>query len=176
MDIQLIQNKIFEIRGHRVLLDFQIAEMYGVETRVLNQAVKRNLSRFPADFMIKLNSEEWAVLKSQIVISKAEKRGGTQKLPYAFTEQGIAILSSVLKSRRAIAVNISIMRAFVLLRQHLSNYKDLKEEIKKLEKEMNLKFKDIYEAFNYLMSPKSQPLEIGSKQKGRNRNTNKLIK
>ncbi len=84
MDLQLIQNKIFQIRGHRVLLDFQLAELYEVETRVLNQAVKRNPDRFPADFMIQLSSEEWAILKSQFVISKKEKRGGTRKLPFAF--------------------------------------------------------------------------------------------
>jgi ORF6N domain len=167
MDLQLIQNKIFQIRGHRVLLDFQLAELYEVETRALNQAVKRNPDRFPPDFMIQLSSEEWAILKSQFVISKEEKRGGTRKLPFAFTEQGVAMLSSVLNSKKAIDVNIAIMRAFVLLRQHLADYKDLKEEIKKLEKEMNLKFKDIYEAINYLLNPKSKPVEIGFRQKGR---------
>lgn len=167
MELQLIQNKIFQIRGYRVMLDFQLAELYNVETRVLNQAVKRNLSRFPSDFMFQLAPAEWKVLRSQFVISKKERRGGTQKLPFVFTEQGIAMLSSVLKSKKAIDVNIAIMRAFVLLRQHLSDYKDLKEEIKKLEKEMNLKFKDIYDALNYLLSPKSKPIEIGFKQSGR---------
>lgn len=168
MELQLIQNKIFQIRGHRVMLDFHLAKLYNVETRMLNQAVKRNLGRFPNDLLFqKLTAEEWKVLRSQFVISKKEKRGGTQKLPFAFTEQGIAMLSSVLKSKKAIDVNIAIMRAFVLLRQHLSDYKDLKEEIKKLEKEMNLKFKDIYDALNYLLSPKSKPIEIGFKQSGR---------
>jgi len=167
MDLQLIQNKIFQIRGQRVLLDFQLAELYEVETRSLNQAVKRNLDRFPPDFMVQLTSEEWAILKSQFVISKKEKRGGTRKLRFALIEQGVAMLSSVLNSKKSIDVNIAIMRAFVLLRQHLADYKDLKEEIKKLEKEMNLKFKDIYEAINYLLNPKSKPVEIGFRQKGR---------
>ena len=147
------------------MLDFQLAELYEVETRSLNQAVKRNQNRFPHDFMIQISTEEWSVLKSQFVISKPEKRGGTQKLPYAFTEQGVAMLSSVLRSQKAIDVNIAIMRAFVLVRQHLTDYNDLKSEIKKLELEMNRKFKDINEALHYLLSPKS--IEIGFKQTGR---------
>ncbi|MEQ1585574.1 MAG: ORF6N domain-containing protein [Cyclobacteriaceae bacterium] len=167
MELQLIQNKIFIIRGFRVMLDFQLANLYEVETRILNQAVKRNIQRFPHDFMIQLSAEEWEILKSQFVISKTEKRGGTQKLPYAFTEQGVAMLSSVLKSKKAIDVNIAIMRAFVMLRQHLADYQDLKNEIQALEKEMNRKFKDINEALHYLLSPKSKPVEIGFKQKAR---------
>ena len=171
MDLQLIQNKIFQIRGHRVLLDFQLAELYEVETRVLKQAVNRNKERFPADFMLELTQPEYAALRSQIVILENDdnsKKGRHSKYAaYAFTEQGVAMLSSVLKSKKAIDVNIAIMRAFVLLRQHLADYKDLKEEIKKLEKEMNLKFKDIYEAINYLLNPKSKPVEIGFRQKGR---------
>ena len=115
--------------------------------------------------MIQLTRQEWNLLKSQFVISKSEKRGGTQKQPYAFTEQGVAMLSSVLNSEKAIDVNIAIMRAFVLLRQHLTDYKDLKNSIVKLEREMNRKFKDINEAINYLLSPKSKPREIGFKQK-----------
>jgi len=167
MELQLIQNKIFIIRGYRVMLDFQLAELYEVETRMLNQAVKRNINRFPNDFMIQLSTEEWGILKSQFVISKTEKRGGTQKLPYTFTEQGVAMLSSVLKSKKAIDVNIAIMRAFVMLRQHLADYQDLKNEIETLEKEMNRKFKDINDALHYLLSPKSKPVEIGFKQKAR---------
>lgn len=170
MELQLIQNKVLQIRGHRVMLDFHLAELYEVETRVLNQAVKRNISRFPSDFMIQLSAEEWSSLRSQFVISKEEKRGGTQKLPYAFTEQGVAMLSSVLRSEKAIEVNIAIMRAFVLLRQHLTDYKDLKAEISKLEQSMNQKFKDVNEVLRYLLSPKSKPSEIGFKQEGRDKN------
>ena len=120
-ELQNIQNLIYVIRGQRVMLDFDLAKMYGVETRALNQAVKRNIERFPVDFMFQLTKGEFEILKSQIVISKpAEKRGGTQKLPYAFTEQGVAMLSSVLHSHLAIQVNINIIRAFVAIRQMIS--------------------------------------------------------
>lgn len=108
-ELQLIQSKIYEIRGQKVMLDFDLAELYQVETRVLNQSVKRNLKRFPSDFMFQLTADEWEILKSQFVISSW---GGTRKLPYAFTEQGLAMLSGVLNSDIAIQVNINIMRAF----------------------------------------------------------------
>ncbi len=155
MELQLIQNKIFQIRGHRVMLDFQLAELYEVEARILNQSVKRNISRFPPDFMLQLSKSEWDSFmnSSQIVMSSLKHRGA-QYLPYAFTEQGVAMLSSVLRSQKAIDVNIAIMRAFVLVRQHLTDYNDLKSEIKKLELEMNRKFKDINEALHYLLKPK----------------------
>ena len=113
-DIQTIQSKIYEIRGQRVMLDFDLAAMYGVETRALNQAVKRNIERFPEDFMFQLTKGELEILKSQIVISSW---GGTRKLPYAFTENGVAMLSSVLRSSLAIQVNIGIMRAFTEFRR-----------------------------------------------------------
>ena len=99
MELQLIQNKIFEFRGHRVMMDYDLAELYQVETKVLKQAVNRNSSRFPPDFMFKISPEEWASLRSQIVTSN---RGGNRYLPYAFTEQGVAMLSSVLRSEKAI--------------------------------------------------------------------------
>ena len=116
--LQTIQSKIYEIRGQRVMLDRDLAELYQVETRVLNQAVKRNIERFPEDFMFQLTEEEWQILKSQIVISSW---GGIRKLPYAFTEQGVAMLSSVLRSNTAIQVNIHIMRAFIAVRQLVAN-------------------------------------------------------
>lgn len=118
-EMTVIQSKIHEIRGQRVMLDFDLAAMYEVETRVLNQAVKRNIERFPDDFMFQLTKGEFEILKSQIVISKTttEKRGGTQKMPFAFTEQGVAMLSSVLRSPLAIQVNIGIVRAFVEFRR-----------------------------------------------------------
>lgn len=122
-EIQEIQSKIYKIRGQRVMLDSDLAAMYGVETRVLNQAVKRNIERFPEDFMFQLTKGEWTILKSQIVISKPiERRGGTQKMPYAFTEQGVAMLSSVLRSPLAIQVNIGIIRAFVEIRRMASTF------------------------------------------------------
>ena len=114
-DIEIIQNKIYEIRGQRVMLDRDLAYLYGVETKALNQAVKRNIQRFPHDFMFQLTEAELTILRSQFVTSKG--RGGVRYLPYAFTELGVAMLSSVLKSETAIEVNIGIMRAFVALRQ-----------------------------------------------------------
>ncbi|MEG1401260.1 ORF6N domain-containing protein [Bacteroides sp.] len=116
-ELQLIQSKIYELRGQKIMLDFDLAEMYQVETRVLNQAVKRNIKRFPSDFMFQLTRDEWEILKSQFVISSW---GGTRKLPFAFTEQGLAMLSGVLNSDIAIQVNINIMRAFVAVRQILA--------------------------------------------------------
>ncbi|MBL4754219.1 MAG: ORF6N domain-containing protein [Flavobacteriales bacterium] len=151
MQLQVIQKKIYEIRGQKVMLDFDLAELYEVETRILNQAVKRNLKRFPDDFMFQLNKTEWETLKSQIVISKAEKRGGTQKSPSAFTEQGLAMLSGILNSDKAIQVNIDIMRAFVFMRQYALTHKDLTDKLKELETKYSKQFKDVYEAINYLL-------------------------
>jgi hypothetical protein len=147
MEIQIIKSKILIIRGNKIMLDRDLAALYGVETRVLKQAVRRNIKRFPDDFMFQLSKEEFLNWRSQNVMSNADKMG-LRYPPFAFTEQGVAMLSSVLKSDTAIDVNISIMRAFVLLRQHLTDYKDLKEQITKLEKEMNIKFKDINQALN----------------------------
>ena len=147
------------------MLDFDLAALYEVETRALKQAVKRNLKRFPPDFMFELLETEIKSLVSQNVIPSKSYLGGAS--PFAFTEQGVAMLSSVLRSGKAIDVNIAVMRAFVLLRQHLTDYKDLKEQIGKLEREMNRKFKDINEALHYLLSPKSKPVEIGFRQKAR---------
>jgi hypothetical protein len=148
VQLQFIQEKIFTIRGERVMLDFDLAELFEVETKVLKQAVKRNIERFPSDFMFEITIEEYHSLRSQIVTST---RGGRRYMPYAFTEQGVSMLSSVLKSQKAIEVNIAIIRAFVLLRQHLMNYSDLKKQLLNLESEMNLKFKDINQVLNYLM-------------------------
>lgn len=147
------------------MLDFHLAELYEVETRGLKQAVKRNISRFPSDFLIELTQKDVDTLVSQNVIPSKSHLGGAT--PFAFTEQGVAMLSSVLRNQKAIDVNIAIMRAFVLLRQHLTDYNDLKEEIRKLEREMNKKFKDVNEALRYLLNPKSRAKEIGFKQKGR---------
>jgi len=129
MEIQLIQSKIYELRGKRVMLDFDLAQLYRVETRTLNQSVKRNLKRFPDDFMFQLTPEEFAGLISQIVTSN---RGGTRKLPYAFTEQGVAMLSGLLNSDVAIEVNISIMRAFVVLREYILSHASVSVELSQL--------------------------------------------
>ncbi len=165
MELQLIQKKIYQVRGVRVILDEDMASLYGTETRTLKQAVRRNRKRFPPDFMFELSKEEQESLRSQSVILKKSRGAHTKYPPFAFTEQRVAMLSSVLKTEKAIDVNIAIMRAFVLLRQHLADYKDLREEIAILEKEMNRKFKDINEALHYLLSPKGKPVEIGFKQK-----------
>lgn len=148
MQLSIIQNKIHEIRGQKVMLDLDLAALYEVPTKVFNQAVKRNIKRFPNDFMFQLNQKEFESLRSQIVTSK---RGGTRYLPYAFTEQGVAMLSSVLNSDKAIDVNIAIMRTFVLVRQYALNYEELQQKLQKLEKKYNKSFKEIYHALNLLL-------------------------
>ncbi len=163
MQLQKIESKIFEIRGQNVMLDFDLAILYEVETRTLNQAVKRNIQRFPQDFMFKLKREEWDSLRSQFVISKG--RGGTRYLPYAFTEQGLAMLSGILNSNKAIDVNIAIMRAFVFLRRYALSHKDLTAKLKLLEEKHDKKFKDVYEALNYLL----QKDKLDTDQKNRKR-------
>jgi len=154
MDLQVIQNKIFEVRGCRVMLDFHLAELYQVETRALKQAVKRNIGRFPSDFMFVLSKEEANLLLSigvsQNVIPSDYNFGAT--LPMAFTEQGVAMLSSVLRSQTAIEVNISIMRAFVLMRQMVAGYEELLKRIEELEVSTDAQFNDIYQALTQLLS------------------------
>lgn len=129
MELTLIQSKIFEIRGHKIMLDFDLAELYQVETKNLNLSVKRNIKRFPSDFMFQLAKDEWNNLRLQIETSK---RGGRRYLPYAFTEQGVAMLSGLLNSDTAIEVNISIMRAFVAIRSFLLTQSSVSSEIKEL--------------------------------------------
>jgi hypothetical protein len=154
MDLQVIQNKIFEVRGCRVMLDFHLAELYQVETRALKQAVKRNIGRFPSDFMFVLSKEEANLLLSigvsQNVIPPDYNFGAA--LPMAFTEQGVAMLSSVLRSQTAIEVNISIMRAFVLMRQMVAGYEELLKRIEELEANTDAQFNDIYQALTQLLS------------------------
>jgi hypothetical protein len=145
MEIEVIKNKIFEIRGQKVMLDFDLAQLYETDTRSLKQAVKRNPNRFPNDFMFVLSEEEIELLVSQNVIPSKSKLGGAY--PFAFTEQGIAMLSSVLNSEKAIAINISIIRAFVIIRQFTLTYNELKDRILTIENQ----FPDIYKALNYLV-------------------------
>lgn len=169
MELQVIQNKIYEIRGYKVMLDSDLADLYGVTTGALNQAVKRNSTRFPEDFMFQLSDNELKSLISQIVISKkynfsSSGRGGVRKLPFVFTEQGVAMLSSVLKSDKAVQVNIAIMRTFVAIRQYALNYQDLKEKIEAIESKFDKSFEDVQQALNYLLSPKAERKPIGFKQ------------
>lgn len=151
MHLSTIQNKIYEIRGQKVMLDFDLAELYETETRTLKQAVRRNIERFPADFMFELTLEEYQSLRSQTVILAHGKGKHSKYLPFAFTEQGVAMLSSVLKSSKAIEMNIAIMRAFVYLRQYALTHADLAKKLKNLEEKYDKKFEDIYEALNYLL-------------------------
>lgn len=145
----IIQNKIYEIRGQQVMLDFDLAEMYGMETKVLKQSVKRNIKRFPSDFMFELTKEEFDSLRSQIVTSN--KKGGTRYMPFAFTEQGVAMLSSVLNSDIAIEINIAIMRAFVAVRRliatppadRLSNLEQEVQDLKAYIEEVFTDYNDI---------------------------------
>jgi len=179
MDLQIIQNKIYELRGQKVMLDFDLAVLYEVETKRLNEQVKRNITRFPEDFMFQLSQREWDNLKSQNATSSLEKADdntfsglmtglmkeenvnrsrfatGSQKhrgkLPYAFTEHGVTMLASVLRSEKAVEVNIAIVRAFIELRSLAMNYKELMEKIMVLEDRYDMQFLEIYAALNKLI-------------------------
>jgi hypothetical protein len=151
-----IEQSILLIRGHKVLPDADLAVLYGVTTFNLNKAVKRNIDRFPGDFMFQLTAEEAGALRFQIGMSKPEGRGGRRYLPYVFTEQGVAMLSSVLRSKRAIQVNIEIMRSFVRLRQFLAAHKKLAEKLAEVERKIGTheeQIQMIFEAIRQLMKP-----------------------
>lgn len=172
--VERIREAIILLRGQKVMLDRDLAELYGVETKALKRAVKRNADRFPDDFMFVLSPEEFAewrsqfvtsketgnaavVLRRQIGTSKRETRGGTQYAPMAFTEQGVAMLSSVLNSERAIRVNIAIMRAFVQLRHLLATHEDLARKLAELEKKYDAQFQVVFDAIRQLMTPPDPP-------------------
>jgi hypothetical protein len=148
MELEHIKNSILDIRGKKVILDYELAKMYQVETRALKQAVRRNIERFPTDFMFELTEEEMKNLTSQFVTSSW---GGTRHQSFAFTEQGVAMLSSVLKSKIAIHVNISIMRAFVLMRQWALTHQELSKRLDALEQQYGQKFSDIEQVLNFLI-------------------------
>jgi hypothetical protein len=153
--LELIEQRIFLIRGQKVMLDSDLAALYGVPTFRLNEQVKRNRKRFPDDFMLQLTGDEAEVLTSQIAMSN-KGRGGRRYLPYVFTEQGVAMLSSVLNSDRAIEVNIAIMRAFVRLRSILAAHKELARKIETLEKETKASFKAVFELINKHLRPEEK--------------------
>lgn len=160
MELDVIQNLIYEIRGQKVMLDRDLAEMYGVETRILIQSVKRNIECFPNDFMFQLTKNEFEYWKSQIVMSKSDKMG-LRRAPYAFTELGVAMLSSVLHSKTAIEINISIMRAFVFVRNTLLNppldkVSELQQEIKELKEYME----DVFADYNDINEDTRMQLEL----------------
>lgn len=152
MQIAVLQSKIHDIRGQKVIIDFDLAALYDVETKVLNQAVKRNIKRFPTDFMFQLSEEEHQSLRSQIVILNDVGRGKHRKFyPFAFTEQGVAMLSGILNSDVAIHVNIAIMRTFVMIRKYALEHKEFSEKLFEIENKYDKKFSDVYEALNYLI-------------------------
>ncbi len=163
MQLQIIQQKIFEIRGVKVMLDLDLAELYETETKYLKRAVRANIKRFPPDFMFELTKSEFETLRCNFSTSK--QRGGTRYLPFAFTEQVVAMLSAVLNSDKAIDVNIAIMRAFVFIRQYALSHKDFTNKLKTIENKYNKKFKDVYEALNYLL--KKDKLESDQKTRRR---------
>lgn len=158
MQLQKIETKIYEVRGQKVMLDFNLSELYEVENRALKQAVKRNMERFPSDFMFQLTKGEW-----QELITNCDKLPEGVKFspatPFAFSEQGVSMLSSILRSKKAIQVNIAIMRAFVFIRQYALSHKDLTGKLKELETKYNKQFKDVYDAINYLLQKDKQETE-----------------
>jgi len=156
MQLQQIQSKIFELRGCKVMLDSALAELYETETKRLKEAVRRNIGRFPFDFMFELDKNEFESLRTQ---NASSNRGGPRYLPFVFTEQGVAMLASILNSAKAIEVNIQIVRAFVLLRQYALTHSDLTYKLKELESRYNKQFNDVYEALNYLLNKDKQSIE-----------------
>jgi phage regulator Rha-like protein len=170
-----IQNKIYEVNGVKIMLDFDLAELYEVETRVLNQAIKRNIESFPEDFMFRLTKEEWDTISSSQIVMMSSQSVMTSKrpksaLPYAFTEHGVTMLASVLKSPKARKMNIAIVRAFVALRKTLLNIENLQNHIQELETKYDKQFEDIFEAIQFLITDneivenKSERVKIGYKK------------
>ena len=150
--VEVIERRIYLIRGHKVMLDSDLAQLHQVATKNLNKAVGRNLERFPADFMFQLTKEEAESLRFQFGTSK-QGRGGRRYAPYAFTEQGVAMLSSVLKSKRAVQVNIAIMRTFVRLRELFATHRDLARKLAAMEKKYDARFRVVFDAIRNLMEP-----------------------
>ena len=166
MELQTIQNRIYEIRGQKVILDFDLAVLYGTETKKLKQAVRRNIARFPSDFMFELTKEEYDSLRSQFVTLENTGRGKYSKYSsFAFTEQGIAMLASVLRTPKAIEVNIQIVRAFVFLRKYALSHSELTQKLQELEAKYDKQFNDIFEAINYLIQ--KDKVEINQKERKR---------
>ena len=157
--VEIIQNKIFYIRGKKVMLDTDLAELYGVETYRLNESVKRNMQRFPPDFMFQLTKDEWKSLTSQIAMSKTS-RGGRRTLPFVFTENGVAMLSSILNSEQAIFINIQIMRAFTYMREMLLTHIELSKQIEELEKKYEShdeQLQLVFQALKQLIQAPNEP-------------------
>ncbi|MBP6074525.1 MAG: ORF6N domain-containing protein [Flavobacterium sp.] len=156
--LEIINNKIHVIRNQKVMLDFDLAFLYQIETKVLKQAIRRNIDRFPDDFMFELTKEEFDNLRSQFVTSSY---GGTRYMPFAFTEQGVAMLSSVLNSKKAIEVNIAIMRTFVVLRNSILSLEEITDRVSEIEQQ----FPEIYKVLNYLMDSHQKKMEQKERSK-----------
>lgn len=170
MELQVIQSKIYNIRGYKVMLDFDLAELYQVETKFLKRAVKRNIERFPEDFMLTLTEKEFANLRCQIGTSSW---GGSRYEPFAFTQEGIAMLSGILRSEIAIQVNIAIMRAFVAMRQMIVGYEELLKRIEELEESTDAQFSELYKALTQLLS--QQVNDTGRRPIGYIQNSNEEL-
>ncbi|MGB6084335.1 ORF6N domain-containing protein [Moheibacter sp.] len=173
MQLTTIQNKIYEVRGLSVMLDFDLAELYEVETKRLNEAVKRNIERFPERFMFRLTKTEWEVMRSQIATASDQSKRNISTTPFAFTEHGVTMLASVLRSKKAIQTNIAIVEAFISLKEFVLNYKELSDKLKELESRYDKNFKDIYQAINFLIEKEKQSSQqkdrtkIGYKKEGK---------
>jgi hypothetical protein len=162
MNLTVIQQKIYEIRGQRVMLDFDLAALYETETKFLKRAVRRNMNRFPHDFMFELTKEEWTNLRYHFGTSSW---GGTRYMPFAFTEHGVSMLANVLNSEKAINMSITIVRAFIAMKEIALQFKELAAQLAKLEKETKKQFKDIYEALNYLLDKKQREENFSKRER-----------
>ena len=165
MELVQIKERIHEVRGMKVMLDVDLARIYEVETRVLKQAVRRNIDRFPSDFMFEINQEEWGVLRSQFVTLEIGRGKHSKYLPFAFTEQGVAMLSAVLNSRKALEMSIQIMRAFVHMRQWALSHEELALQLRDLEKRYDRKFVDIEQVLTYLMQKDQKKVSQSNRSK-----------
>lgn len=155
---EVLEQKIYLLRGHKVMLDKDLAELYGVATKYLKRQIRRNIERFPKDFMFQLSTKEFNNWRSQFVTSNSSDKMGLRYAPYAFTEHGVAMLSSVLNSKRAIQVNIAIMRTFTKLRDMISTHKDLKRKLKEMEKKYDKQFQVVFQALEQLLEePEQKP-------------------
>ena len=165
MELVQIKERIHEVRGMKVMLDVDLARIYEVETRVLKQAVRRNIDRFPSDFMFEINQEEWGVLRSQFVTLEIGRGKHSKYLPFAFTEQGVAMLSAVLNSRKALEMSIQIMRAFVHMRQWALSHEELAIQLRNMEKRYDRKFVDIEQVLTYLIQKDQKKVSQSNRSK-----------
>jgi phage regulator Rha-like protein len=165
MNLIELHQKIYEIRGQKVMLDFDLADLYEVQTKVLNQAVKRNNERFPERFMFRLTIEEWDLMRSQFVTASNQNKRNNQVTPFAFTEHGVTMLSSVLKSEKAIQINIAVIDAFIFLKQYSLSHDNLYNQLKQLEQKYDKQFDDVFDAINYLLKKESKRKQLEDRNK-----------